>query len=89
MTDVVSGTIVLVVGIISLGLATMGALAARNSSDNRLWFVTAAFAVFGFKGVLTATALWTENIGHESLEMIGAIMDLAAVSLLVVPFLKK
>lgn len=64
-------------------------MAARKSADGRLWYVSAAFAVFGLKGILTGIALWTEMIGHETLETIGAVMELLAVGLLVAPFLRR
>jgi hypothetical protein len=89
VTDSLSGSIVLVVAIVSIGLCIAGAFAAKRSGDRRLWFVAGAFATFGIKGVLTAFSLWTEFIGHETLEMLGAILELIAVGLLVAPFLRR
>ncbi|MGB1697483.1 MAG: hypothetical protein ACPHK8_03700 [Thermoplasmatota archaeon] len=86
MSDITSSLIVLTVGLVSLGLAVMGALGAKKTGDNRLWFVAGAFSVFAIKGLLTSFALLTESIGHETLETLGAMMELVAVVLLVLPF---
>lgn len=89
VTHPLSVLIVLAVGVVSAALAIMGALAARRTGDNKLWFVTAAFLVFAAKGFLTSLSLWKDLIGHEDLEMVGAVMEFTAVILLVAPFLRR
>lgn len=72
-----------------MGLAVLGSLGARKTGDKRLWFVAGAFSTLAIKGFLTSFALLTGSIGHETLETLGAMMELVAVVLLVLPFARS
>lgn len=74
-------------GLISLVLAILAVGAWRRTGNRKLGLVAAAFSVFVVKAAVTAYSLWTGAIGHEDLELVGALLDVAVVVLLVAPFL--
>ncbi|MFA5943903.1 MAG: hypothetical protein WC876_05500 [Candidatus Thermoplasmatota archaeon] len=74
-------------GLLSLVLTTLAAGAWHRTGNRKLAFVTAAFGVFFVKSTLTAYSLWSGLIGHEDLELAGAMLDVVIVLLLVAPFL--
>lgn len=74
-------------GLVSLVLAVLAAGAWRRTGNRKLAFVAAAFAVFVVKEAVTAYSLWSGAIGHEDLELVGAMLDVVVVLLLVTPFL--
>lgn len=74
-------------GLLSLVLAILAVGAWRRTGNRRLGFVAAAFFVFVVKSAVTAYSLWTGLIGHEDLELAGALLDLVVVGLLIAPFL--
>jgi uncharacterized membrane protein YccC len=82
-------TIALIVlaGTLGLALATLAFGAWRRTGNRKLAFVGVAFAVFFGKSLLTAYSLWTGFLGHEDLELVGALLDVVIVALLVSPFL--
>ena len=73
-------------GLLSLVLASLAVGAWHRTGNRKLAFVTAAFGVFFAKSVLTAYSVETGFVGHEDLELIGALADLVVVLLLVAPF---
>lgn len=79
--------LILVAGAISLLLAALAVGAWRRTGNRKLAFVAAAFGVFFGKAILTAYSLATGFIGHEDLELVGALLDVIVVLLLVSPFL--
>lgn len=74
---------------ITIGLTVLAFAAYRRTSNRALLFLMGAFLTLTTKGLLTGWALATDAIGHESLEMIGAGMDMLAVALLIAPFLRR
>lgn len=74
---------------VSLGLMLLAAGAWHRTGNRKLGFVTAAFWLFFAKSALTAYSLATNAIGHEHLELVGSVLDLAIVFLLVAPFLRR
>ena len=74
-------------GLLSLALASLAAGAWRRTGNRKLAFVAAAFAVFVLKAAATAYSLWTGVVGHEDLELLGAMLDVVIVVLLIAPFL--
>ncbi|MEA3136220.1 MAG: hypothetical protein QOJ26_492 [Thermoplasmata archaeon] len=83
------GTILLIAlaGLLSLVLTLLAAGAWHRTGNRKLAFVTAAFWMSFVKSTLTAYSLWSDFIGHEHLELVGAMFDVAIVLLLVAPFL--
>jgi 4-amino-4-deoxy-L-arabinose transferase-like glycosyltransferase len=75
------------VALISLALSVLAALAWRRTQNRKLAFVTAAFLTFFAKSLITAYALWTEEVAHEHLEVVGSVLDLVVVGLLISPFI--
>lgn len=86
-THDVAAAIIVAVAVVSLALCILAARAWRASGSGKLGFVTAAFGVFVGKSLVTAYALRTNAIGHEDLELLGSLLDLAIVMLLIAPFL--
>jgi hypothetical protein len=74
-------------GLLSLVLAALAVGAWHRTGNRKLGFVAAAFWVFVVKSALTAYSLWTDFIGHEDLELAGAMLDVVIVVLLIAPFL--
>lgn len=80
-------TLIALAGLISLGLAVLAVGAWRRTGNRKLGLVAAAFWVFVVKSALTAYSLWTGFLGHEDLELAGALLDVVVVVLLIAPFL--
>ena len=78
-----------IVAVISLTLFIIGILGYKRVRDIRLLSVTLAFGVFFIKNILTAMSLLFNIINHGELELFGAIFDFIAMSLLLIPVLKK
>lgn len=74
-------------GLIGLALLVFAARAYLRTRESAFAFLMGAFMVFALKAFLVAFALWTDSIGHETLELLDAIGDLATVGLLMAPFL--
>jgi hypothetical protein len=74
-------------GLLSLVLMALAFGAWRRTGNRKLAFVTAAFWMFFAKSAFTAYSLWTGFLGHEDLELAGAMLDVVIVLLLVAPFL--
>src|ERR1041385_8032753 len=94
-------TIVLVGGVaaFSLALTVLARRAQKHTGNAKLGYVTAAFAVFCLKSLITVYALLQDpsqsssvNPGfpltHGHLEFLLSAMDLVIVFLLFVPFLR-
>jgi heme/copper-type cytochrome/quinol oxidase subunit 4 len=86
--EITASVIVFVVSAIALLLTFIAFRAMRRTESRRLRFVVAAFALFAVKGVVVGTALLTEAIQHEHLEVVSAVFDLAVVALLFYPILR-
>ena len=80
---------VLAVGLAMAFLSGMALRAWIRSRNRTLQFVCAAFAVFAVKEFFTAYALWARQPGHEDLELLATILDLAIAALLVAPFVLR
>lgn len=78
--------IIAAVALVSLVLTGLAAAAWRRTGNRKLAFVTLGFFVFFAKSLVTASAVKTGWIGHEDLELLGALADLVVVLLLVAPF---
>ncbi|HUR25913.1 MAG TPA: hypothetical protein VM327_07880 [Candidatus Thermoplasmatota archaeon] len=76
-----------VTGLLSLVLTALALGAWHRTGNRKLGFVAAAFWVFVIKAAVTAYSLWTSFLGHEDLELAGALLDVVIVVLLVAPFL--
>jgi hypothetical protein len=74
-------------GLLSLVLASLAVGAWQRTGNRKLAFVAAAFWLFFLKSSLTAYSVWTGVIGHEDLELVGAVLDVAIVGLLIAPLL--
>ena len=74
-------------GLLSLVLTALAVGAWRRTGNRKLAFVAGAFGLFFAKSVFTAYSLWTGFLGHEDLELAGAMLDVVIVGLLVAPFL--
>lgn len=74
-------------GLIGTGLLIFASRAYVRTRETMFAFLTGAFIVFTFKAFLVAYALWTNAIGHETLELVDAIGDLGTVALLIAPVL--
>jgi len=74
-------------GLLSLVLTSLAVGAWHRTGNRKLAFVAAAFWVFFAKSMLTAYSLWSGFLGHEDLELAGALLDVVIVALLVAPFL--
>jgi hypothetical protein len=97
---VVTSTLVAAVAVISLALAVLARRAQLHSGNAKLGYVTAAFAVFCAKSVVTVYALLADParrgdptapflLGHGHLELLNSALDLVIVFLLFVPFLRR
>lgn len=84
--EMVGVAIISTVALISLVLTVLAGLAWRRSSNAKLGFVTAAFAIFFLKSAMTAYSIETGFLGHEDLELAGSLADLLVVLLLLAPF---
>src|SRR5689334_14152696 len=84
------GTTIALIGLaalLSLVLTSLAAGAWHRTGNRKLAFVMGAFWLFFVKAALTAYSLATDLIGHEDLELVGAMLDVLIVLLLVAPFL--
>lgn len=77
-----SGSLVSLVAAVSLVLALLTVLAARRTAQPRVYVVALAFAVHFLKSAIVAWALFTESLGHETIEVLEACFDLVMVLLL-------
>lgn len=74
-------------GFIGLGLLIFAVRAYLRTRETMFAFLIGAFMIFSFKAFLVAYALWTDAIGHETLELVDAVGDLGTVALLLAPML--
>jgi hypothetical protein len=88
------------VALISLALAVMARRAHVKTRNPKLGYVTAAFAVFFLKSIITAYALLRDPnqtsevqpgfiLTHGHLEFLNSALDLVIVALLIAPFLRR
>jgi len=98
--NAVTTALIGVVALISLALAVLARRAQLHSGNPKLGYVTAAFAVFCLKSVVTVYALQKDPsqgsavpsgfvLAHGHLELLNAALDLVIVFLLFVPFLRR
>lgn len=81
--------VVAFVASIALVLAIIAYRARLRTDNQSLWFLVGAFGLMAIKGVLVAVALPTHLIGHENLELVSALFDLAVVGLIAWPLLRS
>lgn len=81
--------IIIFVGLLSLNLFIIGILSYKRTKDIRLLSISLAFGVFFLKNLITAISLQTGYIPHGDLELVGALFDLLAMMLLLLPIFKK
>lgn len=79
--------LIVLAGLLSLVLASLAIGAWRRTGNRKLAFVAGAFGMFTVKSMVTAYSLWTGFIGHEDLELLGALLDVVIVVLLIAPLL--
>lgn len=77
-----SGSILAIVAAVSLVLMLLTFLAAKRTAQKRIFVVALAFGVHFVKATFVSWALFTQSLGHETLEIIEALFDLAMVLLL-------
>lgn len=89
ITESLITILILLVAIISFFLFTIGILSYRRKKDIRLLSVSLAFFTFFVKNLVTSIAYQFNIIHHGDLELFGAIFDLIAMILLLIPIFKK
>ncbi len=87
-SEIAATAVVLVVAAIAVALTIIAVRAQRRSGNPRLRLVATAFAMLAIKGLLVAAALQWGFIGHEHLELVSSLFDLAVVVLLALPLLR-
>ena len=80
-------TMVAIAAALSLVLAILTYMAAVRMGQKKVKFVAAAFGVHFVKSTIVAYGLLTGRLGHEVLEVVEAVFDVAMVLLLAIPFL--
>ena len=89
ITDVLISILIFLVAIISFFLFTIGFLSYRRKKDLRLLSVSLAFFTFFVKNLVTSVSYQFNIIHHGDLELFGALFDLVAMTLLLIPIFKK
>ena len=89
ITDIIITILIFLVAIISFFLFTIGFMSYRRKNDLRLLSVSLAFFTFFVKNMVTSIAYQFNIIQHGDLELFGALMDLIAMTLLLIPIFKK
>jgi hypothetical protein len=79
-------SLLLVTAVVSLALTALAAGAWHRTGNRKLVPVMVAFWTFFAKSALTAYSLHTDAIGHEDLEVLNGLFDLAIVAMLMSPF---
>lgn len=77
------------VALLALGFAALAWRAGRRRENPRLRLVAAAFAVFAAKNVFSAYNVYTHTVPHDAIELVLSLFDLAAMSLLFLPFVLR
>lgn len=75
-----------IVALVSAVLMVLTWIAANRTGQRRVRFVAAAFGVHAAKSTIVAAMLVTRALGHEAIELIEAVFDLAMVTLMFIPF---
>lgn len=88
-TDIIITFLIFLVAIISFFLFIIGFLSWRRKKDLRLLSVSLAFFTFFVKNVVTSISYQFNIIHHGDLELFGALFDLVAMTLLLIPIFKK
>jgi hypothetical protein len=83
----VSAGVSVLSGLVSVALLIMAVRSRRATGTRGLGWLAAAFTVFAVKSFVVAASLMFDLIGHESLELVDAIGDLATILFIVVPVL--
>lgn len=78
----------LLVAVLTLFMAYRVFRSYRSTLDRRLMFVLAAFLVFALKSLFIGAAVIPPHVivAHDSIEAVGAVMDVVIVGLLFIPF---
>jgi hydrogenase-4 membrane subunit HyfE len=74
-------------GLIAFGLLLVAVAAFRRHREPAFAFLIGAFTVFFLKSFLVAYSLKTEAIGHEYLEFVDSVGDVATLLLITLPIL--
>lgn len=88
MTGVIDVVLAASVIVLSLGLAGTTWLSLHRTGNRRLIFVTAAFAAFALKGVLTAFSLFAAT-ALVPVDTVLMLVDLATLLLLYLSLIMK
>ena len=70
-------------------VVVIGFFKYKKTENIRLLSVTAAFGVFFLNNLISSISLYFNIITHGDLELFGAICDLIALVLLLLPVIKK
>ena len=81
--------IVSIVAVISGALALVTLLGWRRMGNRKIGFISAAFATHFAKSALVAVFLATSLVGHEVVEAVEALFDLAMMVFLFIPFVLR
>lgn len=81
-----SSAVVGIVALVSLTLSILTFEAYRRMQNRKILFVAGAFMVHFVKSAFVAVAIYGRLVGHEALEIVEAVFDLAMVLLLFIPF---
>ena len=84
-----SALIVAVVALASLVLTIIIFLGYLRTRNRKILFVAGALATHFVKSSIVAVALQFSLMGHESIEVVEALFDLAMVTLLFIPFVVR
>ena len=84
-----SVVLIMAVGAVTLALTFLAAAAWQRTRNDKLLYVTTAFALFALKSAVTAAAIGYDLLGHHTVEVLGSAFDLVIVLLLVAPFVVR
>lgn len=85
LTSVTISLVAAISFLIALGLW----VAANRVGNPKIRWVSAGFFAMAFKSVLIAAAIGTGFLQHEIVELVDAVFDLLAVTLVAAPFLMR
>ena len=86
---IIIAIIILIVALISFSLSVIGFLSYQKKNDIRLLSVSLAFFIFFIKNIITSVSYEFGFIQHGDLELFGALFDLLAMVLLLIPIFFK
>lgn len=74
------------VAVLAAIMAYLGWKSYRNTGNQRLVFIVLAFFLFIVKSLFTAYNVTSHAVPHDSIELVGSMLDLIIVLLLFIPF---